>query len=131
MAELADALDLGSSGVTRESSSLSFRTNYNTKNTVMQISIEKTGSLERKMRVALPEERVRGEIENRLHSLMRTTRVPGFRPGKVPLKIIENRYGKTLRQEVIGKMIRTSLYEALQQENLKPANAPQIDSNRG
>ncbi len=79
------------------------------------------------MRVALPEERVRGEIENRLHSLMRTTRVPGFRPGKVPLKIIENRYGKTLRQEVIGKMIRTSLYEALQQENLKPANAPQID----
>jgi len=93
----------------------------------MQVVVENTGSLERKIRVDLPEERVRDQIKDRLHSLMRTTRVSGFRPGKVPMKIIESRYGGKVRREVVSEMIRTSLYEALKQENLKPTNAPRID----
>ncbi len=93
----------------------------------MQVVVENTGSLERKIRVDLPEERVLGQIKERLHSLMRTTRVSGFRPGKVPMKIIESRYGGRVRREIVSEMIRTSLYEALQQENLKPANTPRID----
>ena len=93
----------------------------------MQVSVENTGSLERKVRVELPEERVSTEINNRLQNLTKTTKVQGFRPGKVPLKVIQGRYGVQVRKEVVGELVQSSLYEAITQENLKPAGPPQID----
>ncbi len=72
----------------------------------MQVSVEELGSLERRLRVEIPEERIAGEVENRLKNLSRTTRIDGFRPGKVPLKLVQKRYGQQVRAEVIGETMR-------------------------
>ncbi len=93
----------------------------------MQVSVETTGKLERKVRVELPEEKVSTEVNNRLQNLTKTTRVQGFRPGKVPLKVIKGRYGTQVRKEVVGELVQSSFYEAINQENLKPAGPPKID----
>ncbi len=93
----------------------------------MQVSVENTGSLERKVRVAVPEEKISSEVDTRLQRLSKTTKVQGFRPGKAPMKVIQGRYGVQVRQEVVGEMLQSSLYEALNQENLKPAGPPRIE----
>ena len=93
----------------------------------MQVSVENTGALERKMRIEVPEGKIAGEVMNRLQSLTRTTRIQGFRPGKAPLKIVQNRFGTKVRQEVIGEIVKSSLYEAITKEKLQPAGPPQID----
>lgn len=93
----------------------------------MQVSIENTGPLERKIRVEVPEEKIAFEVQNRLQSISRTTRIQGFRPGKAPLKVVEKRYGSKVRQEVIGEVVQSSFYEALAREKLRPASQPAID----
>jgi len=94
----------------------------------MQVSVQSTGSLKREMKVSIPEERITTEVQSRLKSLSKTTRIDGFRQGKVPFKVIENRYGKQVRLEVIGEVVQSSFYEAVRQENLKPAGRPAINS---
>ena len=93
----------------------------------MQVSVESIGSLERKVHVEVPESRVTSEISERLQNMTKTTKVEGFRPGKVPLKVINGRYGEQVRKEVVGELVRTTLFEAINQENLKPAGQPQIE----
>ncbi len=93
----------------------------------MQISVENTGLLQRKVRVNIPEERVSAEINNRLQNLIQTGQVQGFRQGKTPLKVIQGRYGVQVRKEVVGKLVQSSLYEAISQENLRPVAFPRID----
>lgn len=93
----------------------------------MQVSVENTSTLERKVRVELPEERVSTAVNSRLQNMTKTTKVQGFRPGKVPLKVIEGRYGVQVRKEVVGELVQSSLYEAISQEKLNPAGQPQID----
>jgi len=93
----------------------------------MQVSVESTGLLERRMRVEVPEEKIANEVENRLQSLSRTTRIQGFRPGKAPFKVVQKRFGSKVRQEVIGEVVQSSFYEALARENLRPASRPTID----
>ena len=94
----------------------------------MQVSVENIGSLERKVHVEVPETRVASEISSRLQNMTKTTKVEGFRPGKVPLKVIDNRYGDQVRKEVIGELVRQTLFEAINQENLKPAGQPLIEN---
>ncbi len=93
----------------------------------MQVSVENTGSLERKVHVEVPETRITSQVSERLQNMTRTTKVQGFRPGKVPLKVIDGRYGEQVRKEVVGELVRTTLFEAINQENLKPAGQPQIE----
>jgi trigger factor len=93
----------------------------------MQVSVESTGTLERKVRVEVPAERISTAVSDRLQKLTKTTKVQGFRPGKVPLKVVQGRYGEQVRKEVVGELIQSSLYEAISQENLKPAGPPQIE----
>ncbi len=93
----------------------------------MQVSVESTGPLERRMKVAVPEERIASEVQERLKALRKRARIDGFRPGKAPLPVIRLRYGKQVREEVIGEVVQSSLYEALAQENLNPAGTPVID----
>ncbi len=93
----------------------------------MQVTVEDTSALERRMRVRIPEERVKGEVVKRLNSLANQVRVPGFRPGKAPLKVLEKRYGEQVRSEVVGEMVQSSFYEAISQKQLRPAGAPTID----
>jgi trigger factor len=93
----------------------------------MQVSVENTGPLERKIRVEVPEEKIASEVQNRLQSISRTTRIQGFRPGKAPLKVVEKRFGSKIRQEVIGEVVQSSFYEVLAKEKLRPASQPTID----
>jgi len=93
----------------------------------MQVSVEATSSLERRMTVTVPAERVDKEVENRLKSLTRTVRIAGFRPGKVPLKVVTTRYGNQVRNEVIGELTQSSFQEAVNQENLRLAGMPKIE----
>ncbi len=95
----------------------------------MQIHDEATGTLGRRMIVKLPADRIDHEVEGRLKSLVRTARLPGFRPGKVPLKVVQQKYQDRVRSEVVGKLIETSLKDALARESLRPAGNPAIDVN--
>ena len=93
----------------------------------MQVTVEATQGLERRMRVEIPEERIRGEVDKRLGDLARNARIPGFRPGKVPIKVVARRFGQQVREEVVGGIVRDSLIDALDQEKLRPAVTPRID----
>src|SRR3569832_791980 len=92
----------------------------------MQVEVKSNG-LERRVTVALPAEKVKQEIENRLKSLSRRVKVDGFRAGKVPMKVVERKWGGTVRQEVRSELLQSSFYEAINQEKLRPAGAPHFD----
>ena len=92
----------------------------------MQVTVETTQGLERRMRVEIPEERIRGEVDKRLGDLARNVRIPGFRPGKAPVKVVARHYGRQVRDEVVGGIVQESLIDALGQEQLRPAAAPRI-----
>jgi trigger factor len=94
----------------------------------MQVSIETLEGLERRMTVQIPSERVSEAVEKKLKDLSKTVRIDGFRPGKVPLKVVQQKYGGHVRQEVIGDVIESSYQEALIQEKVRPAGMPSIDS---
>lgn len=94
----------------------------------MQVSVESTTGLERRLTVELPEEGVEREVGTRLDNLMRTARIPGFRPGKAPMRVVARRFGAAVRDEVVGELLRTSFADALASEELRPAGEPRIDS---
>ena len=94
----------------------------------MQVSVENTGGLERRMTVQVPADRIDQEVGSRLESMSRTVRLDGFRPGKVPVRVIQQKYGDRVRLEVIEQVINSTLQEALTQENLSPAGRPSIET---
>lgn len=93
----------------------------------MQVSVETTAGLERRMTVQVPEDRISSEVDNRLRQLARTTSIKGFRPGKVPFKVVQQRYAEQVRQEVLGDVIQSSYFEAVKEQNLQPAGYPQFE----
>lgn len=93
----------------------------------MQVSVESSEGLERRMTVELPAEQVNEEVEKRLKNISRTARVDGFRPGKVPLSVIRKRYQDQVLMEVHGELIQSTYFEALGQEKLQPAGDPVIE----
>ena len=92
----------------------------------MQVSVETTQGLERKMTVAVPGEEVESAVSTRLQEAARNVKLNGFRKGKVPYKVIKSKFGAGVRQEVVGEMMSQSYYEAIDQESLKPAGQPDI-----
>ncbi|MHB8347138.1 MAG: trigger factor [Acidiferrobacterales bacterium] len=94
----------------------------------MQVSVEATGGLGRRMTVALPAEQLEREVSARLQRILRTSRLPGFRPGKAPMKIVEAHYGGKVVEEVAGDLIQSSFYEAVAGQGLKPAGGPTVES---
>jgi trigger factor len=93
----------------------------------MQVSVETTQGLERKMTIAVPSEKVDNAVNNRLQEAARNVKLNGFRQGKVPFKVIKSKFGAGVRQEVVGELMSQSYYEAIDQESLKPAGQPSID----
>ena len=93
----------------------------------MQVSVETTSALERRMTVGVPAERIETEVNKRLQQTARRAKVPGFRPGKVPMSIIRQRYEDSARQEALGELIQATFYEAVVQEKLNPAGAPSVE----
>jgi trigger factor len=94
----------------------------------MQVTVESTGTLERRMRVELPAERIEKEVDSRLKSVGKNVKIKGFRPGKVPPKVVKQRYGAQIRQEVLSDLLQQSYSDAVQQENLNPAGGPRIET---
>lgn len=93
----------------------------------MQISVESGEGLERKLTIEVPAESVTEKVEKRLKEISRQVRLDGFRPGKVPMRVIKQRFGGQARQEVYGDIIQSTFYEAAQQEKLNPAGEPSIE----
>lgn len=92
----------------------------------MQVSVETIGTLGRRLKVAVPADQVEKEFNARLQRLSKQVKMPGFRPGKVPLKMVEAQYGGRLMDEVAGELIQTTLYEAIGSQGLRPAGDPKI-----
>lgn len=92
----------------------------------MQVSVEKTSELSRKMTVSVPEEVVQEKMAARLKSLAREVKIDGFRPGKVPPHVVKKLYGERVRSEIAGDLIQSTYYQALQDQDLKPAGYPHI-----
>ena len=93
----------------------------------MQVSIETTSGLERRLTVGVPAERIESEIDSRLQKAAGNVKLPGFRPGKVPMKVMRQRFGAGVRQEVLGEVMSQSFQEAVVQEKLRPAGQPSIE----
>ncbi len=92
----------------------------------MQVSVEAGEGLKRKLTVQVPSETIETEVANRLKSLQGRVKIDGFRPGKVPLQVVKQRYGQQVLQEVAGEIMENSFRDALNQENLRPAGDPVI-----
>ncbi|RTZ72913.1 MAG: trigger factor [Gammaproteobacteria bacterium] len=93
----------------------------------MQVSVESGEGLTKKLLVNLPAERVDAVVDAKLKETARTIRLDGFRPGKVPVRVVRQRFGAQIRQDAYGELIQSSFYEAAQQENLKPVGEPSIE----
>ncbi len=93
----------------------------------MQVSIETTSGLERRLTVGVPAERIESEVNSRLQKAAGNVRLAGFRPGKVPMKVMRQRFGAGVRQEVLGEVMSQSFQEAVIQEKLRPAGQPSIE----
>ena len=96
----------------------------------MRVSVETTSGLERRLTVGVPADRVDSAVDKRLRAAARDARLPGFRPGKVPIKVMKQRFGAGVRQEVLGEVISQSFQEAVMSENLRPAGQPSIEARK-
>lgn len=94
----------------------------------MQVSVESTSNLGRRLTVVVPSDQLENEVITRLKNLSKTAKIEGFRPGKIPTKVIEQRFGESARGEVVNQVLRSSLNDALIQEKLEPASTPTIQS---
>ncbi|MCW8863539.1 MAG: trigger factor [Colwellia sp.] len=90
----------------------------------MQVSVETTQGLERRLTISVPAETVDVEVKNRLRQVAKTQRINGFRPGKVPPSVIQKRYGASVRQEVAGEIMQRSFVDAIVAEKINPAGRP-------
>jgi trigger factor len=93
----------------------------------MQVSVESTSGVVRRMTIGIPKEGIEPKIQERLKSLAHQSKINGFRPGKVPMRVVEQRYGQKVRQEIATEVIQNSFGEALAQEKLRIVGEPSID----
>jgi trigger factor len=92
----------------------------------MQVSVKTTSGLEREMTVSIPSDRIASEVESRMAKAAKTARIDGFRKGKIPLSVIKQRYGASIKQDVVSELVNSTYGEALQQEKIRPAGNPDI-----
>jgi len=97
----------------------------------MQASLETLSTLERRLKVAVPVNQINNEVENRLKRLQRTVKLHGFRPGKVPMKVVVQQFGSQVRQEVLGDTVERTFGEAVREKNLRVAGYPRIEAQPG
>ena len=93
----------------------------------MQVSVETTQGLERRLTITVPAASVDTAVKSRLQQLAKTQRINGFRPGKVPVKVIQKRFGAAVRQEVSGEVMQQHFYQAIMQEKINPAGMPNFE----
>ena len=92
----------------------------------MHSSMENTGTLERRLTVQVPADQIDTRIQLKLRELSKQVRIKGFRPGRIPMKVMQQRYGKQVRRDVIGEMLQLSLQEAIVENDVRPVAMPQV-----
>ncbi|MCB1568457.1 MAG: trigger factor [Xanthomonadales bacterium] len=93
----------------------------------MQVSVETVGNLERRVTLSLPAEQVDNQVGGRLREIARTSRLNGFRPGKVPAKVVEQRFGNQIRAEILDGLLREGMDQAIRENEMRIAGSPQIN----
>ena len=93
----------------------------------MAVNVETLGALERRLQMSVPVESIEREVDERLKKLARNAKLAGFRPGKVPMKLVAQTYGSQVRNEVLGDAVQKSFTDAVRQANLKVAGYPRIE----
>lgn len=96
----------------------------------VQVSVESEEGLQRRIRVSVPAGRIEREVEAKLRSVRQTARLPGFRPGKIPERVIRQRYGDQVHREVLEDVLQSSYAEAVNQQKLRPAGGPEIEAEQ-
>jgi len=94
----------------------------------MQVSVENTSGLERRLTVQVPGQEIQEKIDVKLRELSKQVRVKGFRPGRVPMSVVKQRYGKQVRQDILNETIQLGLQQAIRDEDLRPASRPRLES---
>ncbi len=90
----------------------------------MQVSVEKSSDLECKLTVQLPGDDLQKKIDARLKEIGKQVKIKGFRPGRIPFKVLRQRYGQSVQHEIVSQAVQASLVEAIEQEDLRPASTP-------
>ncbi|ART83595.1 trigger factor [Oceanisphaera profunda] len=93
----------------------------------MQVSLETTQGLERRLTITVPADKVDGEVNSRLRQLAKTRRIDGFRPGKAPLTVIQKMFGASVEADVAGDLMQRNFFEAVISEKLNPAGMPTME----
>jgi trigger factor len=93
----------------------------------LEVTLDKAKGLERRMTVRVPAAAIEQQINARLAKVGRTAKLKGFRPGKAPPKVIRQRFGAEVRQEVLSDVIRSSYSQAITEQQLRPAGGPAIE----
>lgn len=93
----------------------------------MQIVLESPSTLEREFTITIPHNDVETEFEAKIRETSKRIRIDGFRPGKVPSKVVRQRYGQALRQEIMSDLMEKAIGQALNEHNIKPIGQPKID----
>jgi len=93
----------------------------------MQVSLETLDGLQRSLQIELPNERLSSAYEAKITEMLPRVRIDGFRQGKVPARVVKQKYGQELLYDVANELVRETLFKAIEQESLKPAGMPAID----
>ena len=97
----------------------------------MAVNVETLGTLERRVTMALPVEEIERQIDTRLKKIAREAKMAGFRPGKVPLKLVTQQYGSQVRTEVLGDAVQSAFSDAMKEAKLRVAGYPKIEKQDG
>ncbi|HEY8069639.1 MAG TPA: trigger factor [Burkholderiales bacterium] len=97
----------------------------------MAVNVEQLGALERRVSMSVPVQDVDRQVDDRLKKLARDVKMPGFRPGKVPLKMVVQQYGPQVRNEVVGDAVQKAFIDVVKEANLKVAGQPRIEKKDG
>ncbi|NMT64579.1 trigger factor [Marinobacter orientalis] len=93
----------------------------------MQVSVETTSNIERRMTIGVPAQEIDQAVQKRLQETARTVKMNGFRPGKVPMSVVKRRFGDSVRQEIVGEVMRDNYIKALQEQDINPAGWPRFE----
>ncbi|MGH8747307.1 MAG: trigger factor, partial [Burkholderiales bacterium] len=97
----------------------------------MAANVENLGTLERRLSMSVPVEDIERQVDERLKKLARKVKMPGFRPGKVPLKLVQQQYGPQVRSEVLGDAVQKTFSDAVREQKLRVAGYPRIEKHDG
>src|SRR5438132_3611194 len=97
----------------------------------MAVTVETLEKLERKMTLTLPVNTIQSEVDTRLKKLARTVKMDGFRPGKVPMNVVAQRYGYSVQYEVMNDKVGEAFATAANEAKLRVAGQPRITEKEG